>query len=255
MFFILSKILSFLLSPIWWVCVLLLLFIILRRYKKRKWLLIASFGILILFSNQYLFYHVSGWWEGKLQTPKDVKHYDGIILLGGFSNYNTEAQRIRFTESSDRLLQALELYKLDKADYFIFTGGSARIIAKEKKEGDYLKDYLKLMGISNDSLLVEWESRNTHKNAVETYKMLKDKNLDNGKFLLVTSGFHMKRAIGCFSKEGINVTPYSTDPLQASLSPGFADIITPSAGPLATWERLFREWIGYAVYKIKGFID
>ncbi len=255
MFFILSKILSFLLSPIWWISILILLYFVIPRYKKRRWFLILSFSILILFSNQYIFYHVSGWWEGKLTTPKDVEHYDGIILLGGFSNFRSDVQRIRFTESSDRLLQALQLYKLGKTDYFIFTGGSAHIIVKEKKEGDYLKEYLHLVGIPQDSLLIEWESRNTHENAVETYKMLKEKNLDNGKFLLVTSGFHMKRALGCFNKEGINVTPYSTDPLQASLSPDFADIITPSAGPLATWERLFREWIGYWVYKAKGFVD
>ncbi len=142
---------------------------------------------------------------------------------------------------------------MGKANWFIFTGGSARIIAKEKHEGDFLKDYLYLMGINKDSLLIEWQSRNTHENATETLKMLKEKHIENGNFLLVTSGYHMKRAISCFTKEGMNVHPYKTDPLQGNLSPDFTDIITPSSGVLAQWERLFREWIGYWVYKVKGF--
>ncbi len=254
MFFILSKVLSFFLSPIWWISMLLLLYLVLPKFKKRKWLLISSFCILLAFSNQYIFYHVSGWWEGKLRNPQSVEHYDGIILLGGFSNYRTDVKRIRFTESADRMFQALELYKLGKADWFIFTGGSARIIAKEKHEGEFLKEYLQLMDIPIDRLLVEWQSRNTHENAIETLKMLQEENLEHGRFLLVTSGFHMKRALGCFTKAGINVEPYKTDPLQGNLSPDFADTITPSAGVLAMWERLLREWVGYVVYMAKGFV-
>ncbi|MCW3804184.1 YdcF family protein [Plebeiibacterium marinum] len=208
----------------------------------------------MIFSNQLLFYYVSGWWEGELERTEKVDHYDGIILLGGFSNYRSQSDRIQFTQSTDRMNQALSLYKQGKADWFVFSGGSARIIVKERMEGEFLKGYLHLMGIPNDSLLVEWQSRNTHENAVETKKMLCAHGIENGKFLLVTSGFHMKRALGCFKKEGINVDSFKTDALQSYLPPDFADAITPSAGTLAMWERLFREWVGYVVYKMKGFV-
>ncbi len=117
-----------------------------------------------------------------------------------------------------------------------------------------MKDYLKLLDIPEDSTLVEWNSRNTHENAVETLKMLENAKLSNGKFLLVTSGFHMKRALECFQKVGINVTPYATDPLQGNLPPELWDCLMPSATTLGLWERLFREWIGYAVYKIRGYV-
>lgn len=254
MFFILSKILSFLLSPIWWIIVLLLLYIIFGQYRRKKYFLIVAFSSLLVFSNPFLFYHVSGWWEGDLINPDNIEHYDGLILLGGFSSYQDSSQRIRFNESADRLFQALELYNKGKADYFIFTGGSARILREEKEEGVYLSDYLKLIGLPDDRLLVESISRNTHENAVETYRMLKDKGMDGKRFLLVTSGFHMKRAVGCFKKEGMDVEPYATDPLQSIFKPDFGDAITPSASVLARWERLYREWVGYVVYRIKGFV-
>ncbi len=216
--------------------------------------LIAAFSLLLVFSNQLLLYHVSGWWEGELKNPNEVGHYDGIILLGGLSNYHPASQRIRFVQSGDRLFQAVELYKKGKSQYFIFTGGSGRVLVREKSEGEYLKDYFKLLGIPQDSTLVEWKSRNTHENAVETRKMLAAESMGKGKYLLVTSGFHMKRALGCFKKEGIDVEPYAADPLQSSIAPDFWDAISPSASALGTWELLFREWVGYAVYQIRGYV-
>jgi len=254
MFFILSKILSFLLSPIFWIVISIVLYFIFKKKTWRRKLLIVSFIVLVVFSNQFLFYHVSGWWEGELQNPNTVKNYDGIILLGGFSSYKTEVERIRFHESADRLMQALQLYKMEKVKYFVFTGGSARIIVRGQKEGMFLKNYLSLMGIKNEDLLVEWNSRNTHENAIETKQILTERELQKGTFLLVTSAFHMKRALGCFKKVGIDVYPYSTDPLQSTLSPDFADCIMPSASVLAMWERLFREWVGYVMYRFKGYV-
>ncbi len=254
MFFILSKILSFILSPIWWICVLLLLYIILKHFKYRKYLLYTAVTILLIFSNPFLFQQAAKKWEGPLTNPNSLEHYDGIIVLGGLSSYQSSTQRIRFVSSADRLFQGIELYKKGVADKFIFTGGSASIIVRERKEGDYIKDYLELIGIPADSTLVEWNSRNTHENAIETYKMLQDIHAEKGKYLLITSGFHMKRALGCFLKQNINVTPYVTDPLQGTLDPSFIEAITPSAKHLNTWQSLLREWVGLIAYKIKGYI-
>ncbi len=254
MFFIFSKILSFLLSPIWWIAILLLLYFVLKRYKKRKWFLVISFVLLLVFSNQFLFYSVSGWWEGGLEKVEDMPACDGLILLGGFSSYNDQSKRICFNASSDRLLQALDLYKKGKAKYFVFTGGSALILSKEKKEGIFLEEYLKRLGVKEGNLLIESQSRNTHENAAYTVELLKNKQLLGKHFILVTSAFHMKRALACFQKEGIDVVSYKTDPLQAARRPDFADCVTPSAGTLAAWERLFKEWVGYFAYRIKGYV-
>lgn len=189
MFFILSKILLFLISPIWWVLSLLWAYVVFKRFKWRRWLLLGALGILIVFSNQLLYYHVSGWWEGELEDTSGLNQFEGIILLGGFSNYRAKSQRIQFTRSSDRLLQALRLYKEGKAQRFIFTGGSSRIIVRQKSSGEFLKDYLVGLGVPEDSILTEWKSRNTHENAIETLKMLQREGIADKKFLLVTSGF------------------------------------------------------------------
>ncbi len=128
------------------------------------------------------------------------------------------------------------------------------ILKKEKKEGDFLKNYLIHMGIKVDSLLMESNSRNTHENALFTCEMLKERNLSEAHFLLVTSAFHMRRAMACFQKEGIDVTPYKTNPLQATRTPDFADCILPSASVLSSWNQLIREWVGFLAYRVKGYI-
>ncbi len=214
----------------------------------------AAFLILLVFSNSFLFYHIIGWWEGSLENQTELQDFDGLILLGGFSSYQDEAGRIVFNSSSDRLLQAMDLYKKGKVRYFVFTGGSALILKKEKKEGDFLKEYLINMGIKEDSLLMESNSRNTHENAKFTSEILKERHLSDARFLLVTSAFHMRRAMACFQKEGIDVFPYKTNPMQATRTPDFGDSIMPSASVLSSWEQLMREWVGLLAYKIKGYI-
>ncbi|MGQ1785741.1 YdcF family protein [Saccharicrinis sp. GN24d3] len=225
-----------------------------NNLKKRRLLLVLAIGILIVFSNQLIYYQVSGWWEGELEKSESLQQYEGIILLGGFSNYRSKSRRIQFTRSSDRLLQAVRLYKEGKANRFIFTGGSSRIIIREKSSGEFLKEYLVLLGIPEDSILTEWQARNTYENAVETWKLLKAEGISDKKFLLVTSGFHMKRALGCFKKVGIDVTPFKTDALQGNVPPEIWECFMPSASVLATWELLFKEWVGYAVYSVKGYV-
>jgi len=253
MFFILSKLLLFVLSPIWWVLMLLIAFVVFKRSKRRSWFLLGALAILLIFSNQLLFYHVSGWWEGTLEDSRDLEQYEGIILLGGFSNYRAQSNSIQFTRSSDRLLQAVRLYKEGKAQYFIFTGGSSKIIVREKSSGEFLKDYLVMLGIPKDRILTEWKSRNTHENATETFQLLQSAGISHKKFLLVTSGFHMKRALACFKNMDIDVTPFKTDALQANTPPEIWEWIVPSASVMATWELLFKEWLGYLVYKWQGY--
>lgn len=233
---------------------LMLLYFVLKKNQKAKIFLYLAFSILVVFSNPFLFNHVIEWWEGPLENQSELKDYDGLILLGGLSSYQEEAGRIVFNSSADRLLQAMDLYKKRKVNYFVFTGGSALILKKEKKEGDFLKEYLINMGVKEDSLLMEAQSRNTHENAKFTYEVLKENKLLNAHFLLVTSAFHMKRALACFQKEGIDVRSYKTNPITPTRPQDFADSIIPSASVLSSWEQLMKEWIGFVAYRIKGYV-
>ncbi len=252
MFFTVSKLFSFALSPILWIGILVILALMIKRSMFKKCILIFAMGLLFVFTNPYIFYRVSSWWEGHSQDLNSVEHYDGIIVLGGgVAGYNHSINEIKFeNSSSDRLLKAIELFKMGKADRFIFSGGSTG----EIKEGEIVQCYLKKVDIPEDSTLVEWNSLNTHENAVETSKLLQSAGIKKGNFLLVTSGYHIKRSLDCFKKQGISVTPFSTDFIHQFGTADFSGIFHPSTVYLEKWKTIIKEWVGYTVYSFVGYV-
>ncbi|HMT29521.1 MAG TPA: YdcF family protein, partial [Bacteroidia bacterium] len=78
MFFALSKILEFLLTPFTWIVALLVLSLWLKKPVWKKRLAISSLILLIFFSNPYLANKVINWWEmdpyplTSIDSPYDV---------------------------------------------------------------------------------------------------------------------------------------------------------------------------------------
>ncbi len=251
MFYTCSKLFTFMLSPTFWIVFLFIAYFLLMRYKIRKYILTAAIGLLFVFTNPNIYNVVSGWWEGHRPNPDKVLHYDGIIVLGGgVAAYCTQNEKIKFNQNSDRLFTAIELFKEGKADHLIFSGGSKG----EVKEGQVVKDYLKSIDFPTDSALIEWKSLNTHENAVETSRLLKSAGINNGKFLLVTSAYHIKRSMECFEKQGIHVTPYSTDFIKKVSTTQYASLFLPSTEVLNKWKPILKEWIGIIAYRMAGYI-
>jgi uncharacterized SAM-binding protein YcdF (DUF218 family) len=64
----------------------------------------------------------------------------------------------------------------------------------------------------------------------------------------------MRRAMACFEKQGFNVTAYSTDLRSNNSKLSVMNTIMPTYGGFEIWTFLLKEWIGLAVYKLKGYI-
>ena len=97
----------------------------------------------------------------------------------------------------------------------VFTGGSGSLIA-EAKEAPAARELLIELGVDPARIIVEDKSRNTEENAQFTAAIVPPE--PKQRWLLVTSAFHMPRAIGVFEKAGFNVV---ADPVAyRSLGPG-----------------------------------
>ncbi|MCE9539580.1 MAG: YdcF family protein [Bacteroidetes bacterium] len=252
MFFIISKLLVFVISPLVWI-VFLLLFSLLSNYPDRKkrsllWALVLT----LFFSNPFLFDECSRLWEIPSTRSEEVKIYDAAIVLGGMSVYDEDLDRVQFFRGVDRLIQTVELYKQGKIKKIIFTGGSGSLLHPEMKEGNYIKRYLLYMGIPEADFFIESESKNTHENALFTKELLEKKNI-RGNFLLITSAFHMRRSLGCFNKAGIEVLPYSTDRYSGPRKYEFDHLFIPEPSIIYSWNTLIHEMIGFIAYKIVGY--
>src|SRR5258706_7873052 len=73
-----------------------------------------------------------------------------------------------------------------------------------------VKKFLVEIGIPPEDIIIENKSNNTYENAIFTKEILQ-RDFPNGRFLLFTAAFHMRRAVACFKKVGMEVTPYGTD--------------------------------------------
>lgn len=252
MFFIASKFLTFLISPLVWIVALLFLAVFSkfpdRKRKSLRWALLLT----LLFTNSFIFDECSRLWEVPATSYENLKTYEAGIVLGGMSVYDPTLDRAQFFRGADRLFQAVELYKRGIIKKIIFTGGSGRLLHPEMKEGNYIKRYLLYLGIPESDFMIESESKNTYENAVLTKQLLNESSQND--FLLITSSIHMRRSLGCFSKAGLHILPYSTDRYAGPRKYEFDHLFIPEPSILYDWTKLLHEIIGYITYKIAGYL-
>lgn len=113
-----------------------------------------------------------------------IDKYDVGIVLGG---------SLMIPNRCDK---AIELYNNNKINYILLSGGVGYFNRNRKNtEAKLMYDYLLENGISKDKILLEDRSRNTYQNALYCGILLGKKfDLENDKFLLITSESHMKRS-------------------------------------------------------------
>jgi uncharacterized SAM-binding protein YcdF (DUF218 family) len=254
MFYFLSKILFALVAPISLIIILFLLFTF-TKIKSYFW---WAFGLLVFFTNPWIAQSVMGLYEVEPIALNKKNQYDAIIIPSGFvSNFNVDGQlRVVFTDGNDRMLQSIDLFKRGISEKIIYTGGADTIFGSYKPEAELVKIFMIKCGIPDSAIMIETNSINTYQNAAYTAKMLekKDPNFKNKKYLLVTSGFHMRRALACFEKQGFNVEGYTTDIRSIRSKENVLNTLLPTYSGLQLWTYLIKEWIGLLVYEMKGYI-
>ncbi|BDA79910.1 hypothetical protein LPTSP3_g28400 [Leptospira kobayashii] len=161
-------------------------------------------------------------------------------------------ERPELTDSADRLLDAVRIYKAKKAKKILFTGGSGLLFADKYREADLANKILLDLGVPKEDILLERESKNTYENAVESAKILNAHGFKD--IILVTSAFHFRRAAGCFTKQGIVFYSYPTDYRSFSTDSNAFDLWVPSPGYLELSTLAIKEWVGVLIYELKGYL-
>ncbi|MGL5891120.1 MAG: YdcF family protein [Bacteroidia bacterium] len=252
MFFILSKVFAFLLMPFTWAMLLLLWAILSKKPVVKRRALLAGILVLYLFSNRFVLDSVMRAWEIPATPEPAAGTYDAIIVLGGTRAWDEQLDRVQFTRGGDRLFQGLQLMRKGVAPKLIFTGGSGSLRNQDKLEANWINSWLNRAGLNDSNIVFENKSRNTHENAAFTKPLL---GSGNGRYLLVTSAFHMRRSVACFAHEGIKVVPYSADRYSGGPPRYQLDyLLLPESDVMQGWNQLMHEWVGCISYSISGYI-
>lgn len=252
MFFILSKILDFIIAPLVWSLGCFLWAVLSKNPRRKKRLFLGSFLILYLFSNQAIFYQFSHAWEMQPIPKTALKSEYGLaIILGGIASIDQEHKSVEFHTNADRFLNVLPLYFDGKIKKLLLSGGSGRII-KDQIEAGVLEDYLLSIGVKAEDIITEEQSQNTYENAKYSAELIREKKLE-GPYLLSTSTTHMRRSMLCFKKQKLEVEPFPTDQVTYNLSLDPYFLFVPEASILQEWYWLIHEWVGILTYKLMGY--
>lgn len=172
------------------------------------------------------------------------------ILLTGMTCALIDKPGIHFESGADRFTETVALYKTNVIERIIITGGSGLIGNQEFTEAPLLADLAGKYGVPDSVLILETRSRNTYENALFTKPLLD--SLEVEKCLIITSSFHMNRALKCFEKQGIESYGFPTDFRAAKLDFSIYSFV-PSTSAIFCWETLLHEWFGMVYYRLRGF--
>jgi uncharacterized SAM-binding protein YcdF (DUF218 family) len=255
MFFLLSKITYFFIAPFTWLLLSIGFWLFHKKsiWKKRaKWFSIA---ILLFFSNTFIFKEFIRLWEVPAVSIESVSKHEVGIVLGGMFEYDNDTERLSIRRGGDRIWQAINLYKEGKIEKILISGNHGYVTDRGLHESTQLKEVLVNWGIPSQDIIIETKSKNTYQNAKETSALLQKSYPHFSSFLLITSAKHMRRAKACFENNGLEVTPFSTDPyVGGNRSYRWDEFIVPDADNFSSWFDLNKEVVGYVAYAIMGYL-
>ena len=257
MFFIISKIIDFLFSPLNWIIALFLIALISKNeIRKKKFLKLGVFSLLFFtnpfISNLSLLLIPST--ENQISLNKN-KTAAIALVLGGMISYDDSKKQVTFNSNVNRITKAVELYKNKKVKTIFISGGSGSVTYSEKREATLLKNYLiKYFNIPNKDILIENKSNNTYENAEFTAEILKKQKLNKEKIILITSNTHYYRAQKCFEKQGIKTFILNEKRTKTREKWMPKNLFLPQSDILFVWDNLLHEIIGVITYKCMGYI-
>ena len=175
----------------------------------------------------------------------------GIIVLGGAIGPEISAARGTpdLNESAERITAVAALAQRYPAARIIYSGGNARLVLMGGIEADFAVDLFESLGIARARIETERQSRNTIENAAFSKALARPK--PGERWLLVTSAYHMPRAVGAFRRVGFAVEAYPVD----WRTRGPIDLAIPfesiTAG-LRRTDTAVHEWVGLVAYWLSG---
>ena len=254
MFFFLSKFLHFLIVPLNWIIGLTAYGIFGKNAQRKRRALRTALGILVIGTNPLIGNLVAGWYEEPGKSVAELNApYDYALILGGFSNTETEynADRLNLGDAPNRLTQSVDLYRQGLVKKMLLSGGSGQIFGETANEALITADYLKRLGLPATDYLIDKKSRNTYENFYYSKKLLETDS--TARILVLTSAFHIPRSRMIAAKAELECDFFATDFFAEQWNWAPSDTVLPDLKYLKMWQVMIKEWIGIVVYRLRGY--
>ena len=191
--------------------------------------------------------------EERIPRPKlaDDAPVAGIVVLGGAEQSRIVAARgvIAFSDAGERMTEGLALARRFPTARLVFTSGATEIVSNATNGADAAAVFYRDQGFDMRRLILERASRNTHENAVLTHALVGPKPGEI--WILVTSASHMPRSLGVFRAIGWDVVPWPVDYRTEGWSEAWGIELNPTEG-FRRMEMVAKEWVGMVAYRMTG---
>ncbi len=254
MFFFLSKTLWFFVDPGNLLLMGLLLGLLLMGWKRLRSVGQGLIAFCAFTAVLVAFVPIGNWMIGALENrfnkPALDRQVDGIVVLGGVvSPVLSDAHGTpSFGGAVERITASAALARAFPEARVLYTGGSGSVMQTELREADYVAELYADLGIDKRRLTLDRDARNTAENASIGYRLMQPSQDET--WVLVTSAFHMPRAVGVFRRVGWSVIPYPVD-FSTVPNAGFSSPMSLTGG-LGKLSQGLREWIGLTAYWLTG---
>lgn len=234
---------------------LLALILILRGCRKSAIASLMAAVILLWVSSLPPVASALLWTLQKQYPPVEMESVPAgqcIIVLGGAVGDATYPRvEIELSESIDRVYQAARLYRLGKGRRVIVAAGNQPWARDLEPEANLIRGLLVEWGVPDGAISLDTSSRNTRENAINGAELIREANCQSN--LLVTSAWHMPRAVATFEVLEISVFPVSVDVRGVQGRSALWLQLIPRADALVVTSQVMMEWMGIWVYRWRGW--
>jgi uncharacterized SAM-binding protein YcdF (DUF218 family) len=172
---------------------------------------------------------IVSWWARAYSGPIERPRGDVLILLSAAAD---DLGGISYS-SYWRAREALFAWQTGGFKKIVISGGG----------GPGIFNFLIAEGIPREAIVAEWRSTSTRENGIETARLIQGMP---GKKVLLTSDFHMYRALRVFRKLGIEVTPMAVPDVLHSTEHW--------NGRFSAFETMLVESVKIVYYALRGWI-
>lgn len=229
-------------APSQWILLSAVLTIICWRWRVGRVLGIVTAILVVVFGVS----PISAWLlsplEARFAAPALSGDVAGVIVLEGGENAAMSELHStpHLSEMGTRVTTLLLLAERYPRAQLVHSG--------EARGAQVARSLVVGSGVALDRVVFDTQSRNTCDSAYKTRELVEPRA--NERWLLVTSAFHMPRAMACFRAAGWEITPYPTDFRQGPAGWGYQ--LTEN---LADLDLAAHEWLGLVYYRLRGYTN
>jgi uncharacterized SAM-binding protein YcdF (DUF218 family) len=248
--FVISKLLSAITQPVFWLTLWwLLALVLLPRFRRLAapmlWGGMVVFGLLGFSAVPSALLQSL---ESRFKVPNltSSDQYAGVIVLGGATGspgiYKTHGQ-VPLGDAAERMTVPIALMRKFPNFDLLFSGGEGRLVPTGTTEAELAGVFYTEQGVDMKRVTLESQARTTRENALRVAALLGERCKQP--WLLVTSAWHMPRSMAEFQAVGCNVTAYPVD-FRTGEETSWTEYSM--AGSLMAWQTALHEYLGMFVY-------